>query len=139
MVGETAHRLPLEANGTGQHLDSRAKLLSSIVRLTEIIEAETAALKKYELDRLNSFTRSKSQALLEFTRMEQDANSHISSADVKSAMDYLRHRLVENFAQLKLHMRAAQEISEMLTSVALDESSDGTYSSRDMKRAYSEW
>lgn len=123
----------------GQSAESRPKLLDSIIRLTEIVEEETAALKKYELDRLNSFTRSKSQALLEFTRLENDANSQISSEAVKAAMDRLRQKLVENFAQLKLHMRAAQEISEMLTSVALDESSDGTYTTRDMKRGYSEW
>ncbi len=128
-----------DASGSEQFVDDRTKLLNSILRLTEIIEAETAALKKYELDRLNTFTRSKSQALLEFTRLEHDANTQTSSSDVKSAMGILRHKLVENFAQLKLHMRAAQEISEMLTSVALDESSDGTYSTRDMKRGYSEW
>ena len=135
MVTAATHSFPLETNGS----DDRTKLLDSIFRLTEIIEAETAALKKYELDRLNTFTRSKSQALLEFTRLERDAAAQISSEDVKSAMEVLRERLVENFSQLKLHIRAAQEISEMLTSVALDESSDGTYSSRGVKKAYSEW
>ncbi len=135
----TVHQLPLQADRAAQPQDGRAKLLSSIVRLTKIIEAETEALKKYELDRLNSFTRDKSQALLEFTRLETEANSQISTDDIKAAMELLRQRLVENFAQLKLHMRAAQEISEMLTSVVLDESSDGTYSSRGMKKAYSEW
>ncbi|MCP5075683.1 MAG: hypothetical protein GY947_20635 [Rhodobacteraceae bacterium] len=139
MAAEASHSFAQQANGSEQFLDDRDKLLNSIFRLTEIIEAETAALKKYELDRLNTFTRSKSQALLEFTRLENDANAQVSSMDVKSAMEVLRHRLVENFSQLKLHMRAAQEISEMLTSVALDESSDGTYSSRDMKKGYSEW
>ena len=139
MVAEATHSFAQQANGSEQFLDDRTKLLNSIVRLTEIIEAETAALKKYELDRLNTFTRSKSQALLEFTRLENDANAQVSSTDVSSAMEVLRHKLVENFAQLKLHMRAAQEISEMLTSVALDQSSDGTYSSRDMKKWYSEW
>ncbi|NNF80088.1 MAG: hypothetical protein HKN05_18865 [Rhizobiales bacterium] len=139
MAAEAPHSFAPPANGSEQILDDRTKLLNSIFRLTEIIEAETAALKKYELDRLSTFTRSKSQALLEFTRIENDANAQVSSIDVKSAMEVLRSRLVENFAQLKLHMRAAQEISEMLTSVALDESSDGTYSSRDMKKGYSEW
>ena len=139
MAAGTVHQFPLQADGSGHQLDSRAKLLDSIVRLTDIIEAETAALKKYELDRLNTFTRSKSQALLEFTRLENQASSQVSSEDVKSAMELLRHRLVENFAQLKLHMRAAQEISEMLTSVALDENSDGTYTTRGTKQGYSEW
>lgn len=135
----TVHQLQLQAERSAQPQDGRAKLLSSIIRLTKIIEAETEALRKYELDRLNSFTRDKSQALLEFTRLETEANSQISTDDIKTAMDLLRKRLVENFAQLKLHMRAAQEISEMLTSVVLDESSDGTYSSRGTKKAYSEW
>lgn len=139
MVGELSHRLPQNPPGSGASSDESTKLLDSIVRLTEIIEEETAALKKYELGRLNSFTRSKSQALLEFTRLENDVNGQLSSDAIKSAMDRLRLRLVENFSQLKLHMRAAQEISEMLTSVALDESSDGTYTTRDMKRGYSEW
>lgn len=139
MVGELSHRLPQSPPGSGASSDESTKLLDSIVRLTEIIEEETAALKKYELGRLNSFTRSKSQALLEFTRLENDVNGQLSSDAIKSAMDRLRLRLVENFSQLKLHMRAAQEISEMLTSVALDESSDGTYTTRDMKRGYSEW
>lgn len=139
MAGEALHSLAPQTAGPEQFLDDTTKLLNSISRLTEIIEAETAALKKYELDRLNTFTRSKSQALLEFTRLENDANAQVSSEDVKSAMEVLRQRLVENFAQLKLHMRAAQDISEMLTSVALDESSDGTYSSRAMKKGYSEW
>lgn len=139
MESAPTHSFAQQISGSEQFVDDRTKLLNSITRLTEIIEAETAALKKYELDRLNTFTRSKSQALLEFTRLEHGANTHASSADVKSAMEVLRYKLVENFAQLKLHMRAAQEISEMLTSVALDESSDGTYSTRDMKRGYSEW
>ncbi len=139
MEAESSHSFARHPNGSEQFLDDRTKLSNSICRLTEIIEAETAALRKYELDRLNSFTRSKSQALLEFTCLENDATAQISSADVKGAMEILRQRLVENFAQLKLHMRAAQEISETLTSVALDESSDGTYSTRDMKRGYSEW
>ncbi len=139
MTSGTVHQFPLQADRGAQQQNGGAKLLDSIVRLTEIIEAETAALKKYELDRLNTFTRSKSQALLEFTRLENQATAQISTADVKAAMDVLRQRLVENFAQLKLHMRAAQEISEMLTSVALDESSDGTYTTRGVKSGYSEW
>ena len=139
MTAGTVHQFPLHPDRPSQPQEGRAKLLASIVRLTKIIEAETEALKKYELDRLNSFTRDKSQALLEFTRLESEANSQISTDDIKVAMEHLRERLVENFAQLKLHMRAAQEISDMLTSVVLDESSDGTYSSSGKKKAYSEW
>lgn len=139
MTTGTVHQFPLQPDRASQQQNANVKLLDSIVRLTEIIEAETEALKKYELDRLNTFTRSKSQALLEFTRLETQANAGVSTADVKVAIETLRQRLVENFAQLKLHMRAAQEISEMLTSVALDESSDGTYTTRGVKQGYSEW
>ncbi len=139
MVVAPPHSFAPMPGSSGQLPDDSDKLLGSIQRLTEIIESETAALRNYELDRLNTFTRSKSQALLEFTRLENGAQMLGASDDVRTAMEVLRERLVENFAQLKLHMRAAQEISEMLTSVALDESSDGTYSTRDIKGAYSEW
>ena len=109
MTPGSLHQFPAQADRGAQQHNGGAKLLESIVRLTEIIEAETAALKKYELDRLNTFTRSKSQALLEFTRLENQASANVSTADVKAAMELLRQRLVENFAQLKLHMRAARK------------------------------
>ena len=84
MTTGTVHQFPAQADGSGGAPDGAAKLLDSIQRLTQIIEEETAALKNYELDRLSTFTRSKSQALLEFTRLENQANAQASSQSWKA-------------------------------------------------------
>ena len=115
------------------------KFLESIRRLSEIVRAETEALRGYQLAQINNFTRQKSQALLEFTRLEQHLNLQSPPPDVQTSMKELRALLVENFAVLKLHLRAAQEISDTLTSVALDIDSDGTYTSSNSQAGGSRW
>jgi len=103
-------------------------LVRAIERIEDLLDEETGALKAYRAIDLVSFIRRKSQGLLELTRAARALNGYDVGAAVTDRLEGLKHKLESNQAVLQLHLEAVREVAELLTKVARDAESDGTYS-----------
>jgi hypothetical protein len=100
----------------------------SILRLEEIIDQETEALRSRKAVDLKSFNDRKSQALLELTRLLRHVQGGAGNPQLKSRMESVRAKLEVNRALLKMHFEAVREIAETLSDAIRNAESDGTYS-----------
>jgi hypothetical protein len=120
---------------------SRAGLLpmleTSIMRLEEIVEQETTALKTRQAINLKDFNDRKSQALLELTRSLRTLGTggSVSSPTLAVRVGSLKAKLAVNQAVLKVHLEAVREISTTLADAIRHAESDGTYSQAAVKRS----
>ena len=99
-----------------------------IERLEAAIEAETAALTAHRADAIADFTRQKRQGFLELNRIMQAMERTIPSQDIITRLVTFRRALEANDAILRVHLRAAQEVTGLIVKVMRDAESDGTYS-----------
>ena len=102
--------------------------LQTVAELNEILNAETTALRERKFDRIDEFTRRKSQALIQISNALHAPGRGELHPSLQEAIVALRARLVMNEQELQMHIKAAREISDTLTKLALDAESDGTYS-----------
>jgi flagellar biosynthesis/type III secretory pathway chaperone len=94
-------------------------------RLEELVDAETTALRNRDLSVISeAFTRKKSQALLELTRLARNTTPDTNSL---SRLSRLSAKLDENMNVLGVHLRASKDISATLSDVIAKSQSDGTY------------
>jgi hypothetical protein len=103
-------------------------LIKSIERLEETIEAETAALLSGKLVDQDEFTRRKSQSLLELTRLVRTLQSEPLNLEASKRLEVLRAKLELNHSALEMHLRAVQEVAEIVSGAIQSAESDGTYS-----------
>ncbi|GJE11673.1 flagellar protein FlgN [Methylobacterium longum] len=104
-------------------------LLSSLTRLEAIIDSETAALTMHDLGGQDDFNRRKSQSLIELTRLERAVDAaHLSTPEI-ACLERVRAKLRRNHELLGIHLRAMQEVSEIVSTMIQSAESDGTYSS----------
>lgn len=117
LAAEARNRLPVA------HL-----IEPTILRLEEIIDQETEALKTREPVDLKSFNDRKSQALLELTRLLRQVQGGSGSPALMTRMDALKEKLEINRAMLKMHLEAVREIADTVSEAIRNAESDGTYS-----------
>jgi hypothetical protein len=120
-LGALARR-PADAGGAAHVLLDRA-----IVRLVEVVDQETEALRKRTAVDLKDFNNHKAQGLYELNR----ALRMLEGTADRSTIDRLaglRAKLADNQAVLKLHLEAVREISTIMSDAIRDTESDGTYS-----------
>lgn len=103
-------------------------LTKSLDRLAETIEQENAALLARDLTALSEFNRRKSQSLLEITRLIRSTNEESLAGELTQRFAELREKLEINQDILARYMRAAQEVSEIISGAIHSANSDGTYS-----------
>jgi len=103
-------------------------LIKSIERLEETLEAETAALKAYNLADLQDFNRRKSQSLLELSRLTRRIQEEAPSPEVAARLRALRTKLEVNHTVLEMNLRAVQEVADIVSKAIQSAESDGTYS-----------
>jgi hypothetical protein len=99
----------------------------SLMRLEEIVDQETAALKTRRAIDLNDFNNRKSQALLELTRMLRAMPGLETGPDTAARVSSLKAKLTANQQALKMHLEAVREISTTLSDAIRHADSDGTY------------
>lgn len=100
----------------------------TLVRLEEIIDQETEALRARKSVDLSAFNDRKGQALLELTRLMRHVHGGAENPQLMSRMADLRVKLETNRAAIKMHLEAVREIAEALSDAIRDAESDGTYS-----------
>lgn len=104
-------------------------LTQSIERLEETIEAETRALvsRGGAIDH-EDFNRRKSQSLLELSRIARVIERGALDEATTVRLEQLKAKLEENHSALEMHLRAVQEVSEIVSGAIRNAESDGTYS-----------
>jgi flagellar biosynthesis/type III secretory pathway chaperone len=99
----------------------------SLVRLEEIIDQETSALRSRKSIDLKEYNDRKSQALLDLTRSLRSLPTGEANATLTSRISSLQSKLAINRAVLKMHLEAVREISTTLSDAIREADSDGTY------------
>jgi hypothetical protein len=100
----------------------------SIMRLEEVIDQETEALRSRKSVDLKGFNDRKGQALLELTRLLRHVQGGVGNPQLQARMASVRAKLEVNRALLKMHLEAVREIAETLSDAIRSAESDGTYS-----------
>lgn len=105
-----------------------AALEICLARLEEVVDLETAALKRREAVDLREFNNRKSQGLLDLTRSLRVFQGAAPSKAALARLGGLRVKLDLNQAVLKQHLEAVREIATVMSDAIRDADSDGTYS-----------
>ncbi len=92
-----------------------------------MLDRETTALKRREPVDMDELCNRKNQALLELSRIGQRFDRDAIDAELRPMLAELREKLDENRSVLTLHLRAVQEVAEILAAAIRDADSDGTY------------
>jgi hypothetical protein len=125
---------PAAVRGLSAGADGRARvpvahmIEPSILRLEEVIDQETEALRSRKSVDLKGFSERKNQALLELTRLMRHVQGGAGNPQLMERMAKVRAKLEINRALLKMHFEAVREIAEALSDAIRDAESDGTYS-----------
>ena len=98
------------------------------MRLEEVIDQETEALRSRKSVDLKGFNDRKGQALLELTRLLRHVQGGVGNPQLQARMASVRAKLEVNRALLKMHLEAVREIAETLSDAIRNAESDGTYS-----------
>jgi flagellar biosynthesis/type III secretory pathway chaperone len=106
---------------------ARMALKSAVVRLIQVLDRETTALRRREPVDMDDLCDRKNQALLELSRIAQRFDSDTMDAELRPMLAQLREKLDENRSVLTLHLQAVQEVAEILAAAIRDADSDGTY------------
>jgi flagellar biosynthesis/type III secretory pathway chaperone len=99
----------------------------TILRLEEVIDQESEALRTRKAVDLKGFNERKNQALLELTRLMRHVQGGAGNPQLMERMAQVRAKLEINRALLKMHLEAVREIAEALSDAIRDAESDGTY------------
>lgn len=110
-------------------------LNKAIERLEEVVEAETAALLSNNMTDLEEFNRRKSQSLLELTRLARTLSSGTPNPEVRLRLEELRAKLDKNHSTLEMHLKAVQEVSDIVSKAIRSADSDGTYSANHLHQS----
>lgn len=103
-------------------------LTSCLNRLEATIDAETAALTVHDLRNQDDFNRRKGQNLMELARLGRTVDpGHLGPSEIES-LERVRIKLRRNHELLGIHLRAMQEVSDIVATMIQSAESDGTYS-----------
>ncbi|GGB53789.1 hypothetical protein GCM10011316_27280 [Roseibium aquae] len=106
---------------------AEAVLAATVRRAISVVRAETAALRETPNADLAPFEHRKSQVLLDLSRARGALTLEEVSEEIEILLQDLRVSLAENMTILDRHMKAVQEVSDLLSRVMLEADSDGTY------------
>lgn len=102
-------------------------LMPIVARLDEVLQEETAALRRQDTSGLGHIFQRKSQALLELVSAQRSLGNAVVDETAQAALVLLRRTLGVNRDVLKLHIDAAAELIEVFSQAIRDSESDGTY------------
>jgi hypothetical protein len=103
-------------------------LMLAIARLQNTLDAENAQIASGRAVDFQEFNLRKSQGLLELTRLIPVMAGAEISLSLRVALVGLRAKLEDNRRILRVQLRAAEEVSEIIARTIQAGQSDGTYS-----------
>jgi hypothetical protein len=107
--------------------DAMTIAIVAVDKLTETVMEETKALRERGNADLDKFTHQKNFGLLEVTRAMRGIAPSGVHPSLVTRLKFLRDRLEENRKVLALHLKAAEEIAELVSGSLEEAASDGTY------------
>jgi hypothetical protein len=113
---------PGESSGTVQTMIEMA-----VLRLMEIIDEETEALRRGPVVDLKGFNERKSLGLMELSRAMRLLSGARPDQRVMKLIERLNGKLESNRQVIKLHIEAVREIASIIAKSIRDAESDGTY------------
>jgi len=111
-------------------------LMKSLDRLEETLELETKALLAHDLSNLEEFNRRKSHSLLEISRLVRTTEKAALDLRATERLQKLKLKIEQNQEILERHMRAVQEVSNIITHAIQRADSDSTYSANLLRTGY---
>lgn len=102
-------------------------LLSTLRHLEATLDAETAALLAHDMSAQDDFHRRKSQCLVDMARLGRRAIRTDDPATL-DCLHRVRAKLGRNHEVVGIHLRAMQEVADIVATMAENAESDGTYS-----------
>lgn len=117
---------PVPALASPAPVPEVASLISSLDRLEQVIDQETAALEARSALDLNEVNRLKSRSLLELSRAVRHLPERVEP-ELQGRLSELKRKLQRNCEVLAMHLQAAREISTILNGALRAAESDGTY------------
>ncbi len=104
------------------------QLASALVRLSALLDEETAALQENRKVDHNAFASRKDMIAFELGAMARMASVIAPDEDLRLAFQDLSGKLDQNRRLLQTHIGASRHIAKMLSDVMRAAESDGTYS-----------
>ncbi|MDE2579148.1 MAG: flagellar protein FlgN [Hyphomicrobiales bacterium] len=104
-----------------------AAMIEALEYARHEIEAETRALRTFQTADISETLRRKDMILLDLTRRTRMIDELEPTSELARAVEELRDALNDNRAVLRLHMKAAQDVSDMIMRAVADAESDRTY------------
>ena len=119
----------LEFTGDSSELSSTDRELVRLVdRLRRVVQAETTDLEQHVRYDVSVVTRKKSHMLLELSRLSRTRRDAPKDPILRDKLSTLKDALDTNEKALEMHLRAARQLTELITNVVRNAESDGTYS-----------
>jgi hypothetical protein len=103
-------------------------LETAIIRLVDVVDQETEALRDRKPIDLTVFNNRKSQGLLELDRALRLLDGADPGEPLKNALRTLRMKLETNQQVLNTHLEAVREVATIIANAIRSVESDGTYS-----------
>jgi hypothetical protein len=104
-----------------------ANLGAIIGRIEQVIEEETAGIRRATSYDLKASNARKSRYLYELTRAMKGVDQAESFLEYKDSLLRLRQKLAKNEAAIKAHLNAVAEVANLLKSAIQRSEADGTY------------
>lgn len=108
---------------------TRDRIRNSVVRVIEVLEEESDALRTGGAIDIDDFSRRKGERLIELNRLF--TSSQLTGADLNSLrkpLEELKRKTAENSSLLRAHIYAVEEVAQIIQNAVEKERSDGTYS-----------
>lgn len=104
------------------------RLASLVEQISVLLDEESAAIAHHGPRDLERFLERKGQALVVLNRMAQTATAAVGEPGLSLRLHALSGALERNRRQLKIHMEAVAEVSQIIVRALESARSDGTYS-----------
>jgi hypothetical protein len=104
-----------------------ASIQRAVVRLVEIIDQETAALRSRQPIDHKDFNTRKAHSLLELDRALRQLDGQNPDDATLNMLSVLREKLELNQQVLSIHVQAVREIAGVIADTIREADSDGTY------------
>lgn len=102
-------------------------ILLTLSRLREVLTAENAALESRSSTNHEKFITQKNQILRELMVYQRSDSGILEIPGIREELQRVRGLVDRNYDLLRAHVDAMNEITTMLTDVAIAEEGDGTY------------
>jgi flagellar biosynthesis/type III secretory pathway chaperone len=107
--------------------------LTLVRRLQAVLKAENSEIRRSEIVRYKEHAREKQQLLLELTRLSPALANWTVGAPFANEFREVADLLEVNADLLRLQLRAARHVGDIIARAIIDGQSDGTYTARDWR------